>query len=785
MRLNHFNQTSFLSLAWVTLIAFATLPQTVFAYHSQKKANLELKDQELSPTVFTYQGQLRHGSEPVNGHCELQFTLYTAQTRGDGVGSVLHENLNLINGSFSVLLDFGGAISDGNGHWLEVAVRPSGSHETYTVLSPRQKLASTPYAIFAQAGAWSLIGVPVGVPVSTEVGATVPEKMETEAELGSEEVVESVRLDQIGQGGVKPTTGSKVALAPLGTPNFLAKFDGAGNPTADSIIFDNGNVGIGTTTPGFPLTFPNTPGDKISLWGQSGTHYGFGIQNFLLQIHTNTSSADIAFGAGSSASFTERMRIKGNGNVGIGTTGPGAKLHVLSSGDIAHELFDTTATTNKRVRINFAQNGSQHMEIGTDFSVNNTADLYIYNRATGQTVAYFNPSGNVWFNMMGNVGIGTTTPGFPLTLRNTLGDKISLWGQSGAHYGFGIQPSLLQIHTEGPFADVAFGTGSSDSFTELMRIKGNGNVGIGTDSPIAKLDIHGGPIHLKSPGGTLRANLNETLSGAGGFETFGPNGLENIRISNMIDNPNHGAISVLDVNGNSQADMFVDDNGFGTIVTKVNGTQRARIEATPAGAGTVLTFGPNGRFNALMFQSENPNHGAMAVADANGTIKASLTVDTNGNGVVSGAVKQFHQAHPTKPGMEIVYASIEGPEAAAYVRGTGRLVNGRATIALPEHFAAIAAENTMTVQLTPHSATSTGLAIVEKSLKGIVVQELLNGTGSYKFDYLVMAVRRGYEDYQPVRTEGWLGITRTLEGLKSDHASAEAAEILGQPKSNR
>jgi hypothetical protein len=128
-----------------------------------------------------------------------------------------------------------------------------------------------------------------------------------------------------------------------------------------------------------------------------------------------------------------------------------------------------------------------------------------------------------------------------------------------------------------------------------------------------------------------------------------------------------------------------------------------------------------------------------------------MSVDSNGRGVFSADIKNFRVPHPNRPGMEIVYASIEGPEAAAYVRGTGRLVNGRAVIALPEHFTAVAIEETMTIQLTPRSADSLGLAVVEKSLNGIVVRELFSGTGTYEFDFLVMAVRRGYEDYQPVR----------------------------------
>jgi hypothetical protein len=100
-------------------------------------------------------------------------------------------------------------------------------------------------------------------------------------------------------------------------------------------------------------------------------------------------------------------------------------------------------------------------------------------------------------NTIGNVGIGTETPGFPLTIgNNTLGDKISLWGQSGAHYGFGIQGYQLQIHTDGAGSDVVFGYGSSGSMTETMRIKGNGNVGIGTPSPAYGLDVKSKGIKL-------------------------------------------------------------------------------------------------------------------------------------------------------------------------------------------------------------------------------------------------------------------------------------------------
>jgi hypothetical protein len=91
-----------------------------------------------------------------------------------------------------------------------------------------------------------------------------------------------------------------------------------GNNTAPATrvsVDTSGNVGIGTTTPGFPLTFANALGDKISFYGQSGAHYGIGISNQTLQIHTSATNNDIVFGYGQSTNMTETMRIKGNGDV--------------------------------------------------------------------------------------------------------------------------------------------------------------------------------------------------------------------------------------------------------------------------------------------------------------------------------------------------------------------------------------------------------------------------------------------------------------------------------------
>ena len=96
----------------------------------------------------------------------------------------------------------------------------------------------------------------------------------------------------------------------------------------------------------------------------------------------------------------------------------------------------------------------------------------------------------------GRVGIGTLDPQASLQFDSSLANrKIVLWqGINNDHqfYGFGINSGALRYQVENTAADHVFYTAvNTSSSNELMRIKGTGNVGIGTSSPSEKLEVNG------------------------------------------------------------------------------------------------------------------------------------------------------------------------------------------------------------------------------------------------------------------------------------------------------
>ncbi len=103
-------------------------------------------------TSWTYQGQLRRNSAVYNGTCNFQFDLWNTGAGGNQQGNTLSiNNVNVANGLFTVVLDFGD-LFNGDALWLATSVQCTGD-TGFTPLQPRQPLTAAPYALSLRPGA--------------------------------------------------------------------------------------------------------------------------------------------------------------------------------------------------------------------------------------------------------------------------------------------------------------------------------------------------------------------------------------------------------------------------------------------------------------------------------------------------------------------------------------------------------------------------------------------------------------------------------------------------------
>lgn len=100
---------------------------------------------------FTYQGELQDGTVLADGAYDLTFELFDAAQSGTSMSTqIMHDDVIIAAGVFSVELDFGSSVFDGEQLWLEIGVRDGGSTGLFTTLEPRQKITATPYALHAE-----------------------------------------------------------------------------------------------------------------------------------------------------------------------------------------------------------------------------------------------------------------------------------------------------------------------------------------------------------------------------------------------------------------------------------------------------------------------------------------------------------------------------------------------------------------------------------------------------------------------------------------------------------
>ncbi|MCK9460926.1 MAG: hypothetical protein M0R80_14910 [Proteobacteria bacterium] len=114
----------------------------------------------------------------------------------------------------------------------------------------------------------------------------------------------------------------------------------------------------------------------------------------------------------------------------------------------------------------------------------------------------------------------------------------------------------------------------------------------------------------------------------------------------------------------------------------------------------------------------------------------------------SGSFVQPHKSDPTK---EIVYNFLEGPEHAAFIRGTAFLEGGRAVIEMPEHWQQVAAAEGITVHLTP-IGTWAPLYAASISAREVVIESAAGfGGDDVEFSYYILCKRDGFQAHEPIQ----------------------------------
>src|SRR2546427_3980927 len=406
-------------------------------------------------TAFTYQGRLTDGGTAASGNYDLQFALFDVSNTQ--IGSTLtRANVAVVNGVFSVQLDFGAGAFPGANRFLEIGVRNAGG-ASFTTLSPRQQITSASYGIRTLSAATAdnatnatqLGGVTANQYVQTSdsrlsdprpptIGSSNYIQNTTSAQAGSNfnisgsgtaggtltaNIVNAATQYNIGGSRVLSTAGASNLFAGLGAGianttgsrnSFFGSFAGLSNTTGNSNAFFGDGSGNSNTT-GFGNAFFGRNAGASNTIGVVNAFFGFeaGLRN-------TTASENAFFGHDADAVNTE-----GQSNSFFGTLAGSANTFGSSNA-----FFGRSAGFNNIV-------GSENTFVGTSAGISNTAESRntfvgwsadgapgITNAAAiGYRASVTQSNSLVLGSINGangatadvNVGIGTTAPGQALT----------------------------------------------------------------------------------------------------------------------------------------------------------------------------------------------------------------------------------------------------------------------------------------------------------------------------------------------------------------------------------
>lgn len=228
---------------------------------------------------FTYQGELSNNGDVFTGLADLRFTLFDAPATGLQVGPMLSAPfVPVVNGRFAVLLDFGPEVWNGQQRWIEIEVRRPAGSGGYTRLSPRQQILAAPYALYALNGGLQGPAGPTGPPGQAgSNGAAGPSGSQGAQGQQGPQGPQGFPGNP-GPQGSAGSQGSNGAMGPAGAPGAAGPA-GASPFTLNSgnAVFTTGSVGLGLTSPQYPLHVQTTGPRAAYAYSTSTSGPGFGL----------------------------------------------------------------------------------------------------------------------------------------------------------------------------------------------------------------------------------------------------------------------------------------------------------------------------------------------------------------------------------------------------------------------------------------------------------------------------------------------------------------------------
>jgi hypothetical protein len=567
-------------------------------------------------SAFTYQGKLTDGGSPATGQYDLSFRLFDSASGGTEVGAVIiREDVQTSGGIFNVNLDFGSSpFTTGTGNFLEISVRPSTSTGTFTLLTPRQAITSSPYAV-QTLRAESAATADTATNFTGNLGGDV---------TGTQDSTVVTRLQNRFVAGTAPTSGQvltwtgtqwapgspQTAPAP-GSPNYIqntttqqvtSNFNISGSGTADSINATTQYSVGGERIIGNPATLSG----NLFFGRFTGSDLGGGSSNALFGDHAGrsitTGGSNSFFGQGiSGASGTGVSTTTGSFNTFFGhrtgefnSTGSANSFFGTGSGFSNMSGGENTFIGHDAGRSN--QMGSYNTALGsfadseTFVGLTFATSLGAYSRvSTNDTVVIGKTSGI--YDGISRPADSVQIPGSLNVLGVMTGDGSALTGLNASNVTSGVLP-------------ISFGgTGSSaQNFVDLSNDQTNiggikafsGSIGIGTGgAPSAKLQV----IDTSNTGLRVQNNASggsvASFGGIGKFSIDAPS-FPGGRFT-VLENGNVGL-----GNSNPSTRLVVEGSTILGGSTAINGDTNINLGSLTVNGGNLNVAAASGNTNMFL-----------------------------------------------------------------------------------------------------------------------------------------------------------------------------------------